>query len=178
MRSAEMKSWNDFVSRLALDPRVYLKLSPLPQPSAVVPTAFSVHRRQADAFGAGVPGAAALGSAAQAAIDTAVQAVNAAEAASVTSTGDRRDELQQRLRFFLETALEAFGEERLVFSTYLTSGSSTVTAIQGRYKDEAAHLSEPEQWFEAVLATLQDIGVGQEAVDNIFSNNVSKLYLM
>lgn len=183
LRSKETEAWSDFISRLALHPRVYLKVSPLPLPS-LLPAGLTNITRPVDQIASviPVPGTDLAGGAIRTATDMATRAINAAEAATTTTSSDRRDELRNRLRVFLEPALEAFGEERLVWTSYLAAGSATTQAaaqrINGGKEDDLASLSEPEQWFEAVLTTLQDIGVSQVALDNIFSNNVSVVYRM
>lgn len=183
VRSKETEAWSDFISRLALHPRVYLKVSPLPLPS-VLPADLTNITRPVDQIASGipVPGSDLAGGAIRTATDLATQAINATEATTTTSPSDRREELRNRLRVFLEPALEAFGEERLVWTSYLAAGSTTAQnaaqSVNGNKEDDFGSLSQPEQWFEAVLSTLQDIGVSQAALDNIFSNNVSTLYRM
>lgn len=183
VRNKDTEAWSDFISRLALHPRVYLKVSPLPLPS-LLPAGLTNITRPVDQIASGipVPGSDLAGGAIRAATDLATRAINATESATTTTSANRRDELRNRLRVFLEPALEAFGEERLVWTSYLAAGSATAQAaaqkITGSKEDDLSSLSEPEQWFEAVLTSLQDIGVSQVALDNIFSNNVSTVYRM
>lgn len=141
---------------------MYLKLSPLPLPG-LLPSALATYTRNVDVRGtsAPVPGANKVAESARAAGDAATQAFNFAE--QVVSQGGAREEQSNRLRVFLETVLEAFGDERLLWTSYISSGSETVQAAQ------KGELSEPEQWFEIVLECLHGICVTQDAADNIFS---------
>lgn len=110
-----------------------------------------------------LPGATTLGQTARAAGDAAVQALQSAQGGTANNDeGSAQDEQKQRLRVFLETALDAFGDERLLWTSYLASGSATANA-------GGEGLSEPEQWFETVLECLNKVGANQDGIDNIFS---------
>jgi hypothetical protein len=143
-----------------------LKLSPLPLPS-LLPGSLQAPLRSADATGGTV--SSTLAGAVHAATDLSLKAVDTAQHA--ISSQERKGELLRRLRTFLDTALEAFGEERLVWTAYMTSGSALQTKSTGS-------LSEVEEWFEICRESLTASGVNQSGLDHIFSKNASKVYRM
>lgn len=152
--------------RLALHPRVYLKLSPLPLPN-VLPGSLQAPLRSADATGSTL--SSTLAGAVHSAADVTLQAVNTAQDA--TSSQDRKGELLRRLRIFLDPALEAFGDERIVWAAYMGSGSALKTKTAGS-------LSEAEDWFETSRESLTACGLNQSGLDNVFAHNASKVYRM
>lgn len=106
------------------------------------------------------------------ATDAASAAVSTAESlagqtGAVMSGEERRAELLRRLRIFLDTALEAFGEERILWASYLGSGSSLAT--QAASKVDSSATSEIEEWFEVVRESLAQSGLSQESMDKVFS---------
>lgn len=143
--------------RIALHPRVFLKLSPLPLPS-LLPATLTSPLRSADAPTSSI--SSTIAGAVHAATDIALQATNKAE--EVTSSQDRKGELLRRLRIFLDTALEAFGDERLVWAAHMGSTSATASKTAGS-------LSEVEEWFEICRKGLTASGLKEESLDNIFA---------
>lgn len=79
------------------------------------------------------------------------------------------------LQLALEPALEAFGTDRLLYGSDWPSAAHEEPALSPRgVKGEA---SKYEARFEAVLAALHELGVGeQEDVDAIFAGNAEKVY--
>ncbi|PWN38832.1 hypothetical protein IE81DRAFT_332768, partial [Ceraceosorus guamensis] len=189
LSSEVVNEWTGFVRRLALHPRVFLKLSPLKLPSPI--SSGSTASRAVDIAAplSGAVGGATIASTAQAALDGAAAAVRtatevaagAASAAGLAGTKavanntprGRRDELRARLRVLLDAALEAFGEERLVWSahinkTSLTAGTDLASQIAGE-DEEYAKLSPPEKWFEVTREALADMGLTEQSLNNIFN---------
>lgn len=181
LHSVSLRNYVGFISRLALHPRTYLKLSPLEAASA-----FSLAPSTSAADASRLPGAnslpaSALGTA-QAALDaTKVAASTAASAvgdAAARATGrtepseEHRAELKRRLRVFLDAALDAFGEDRIFWAANVPAGG----AGAGATTDEGEEtLSEPEKWFELVRESLADLGLEQAALDKIFARWVAAL---
>jgi hypothetical protein len=140
------------LQRIALHPRVYLKLSPLPL-SSILPSSISTPLRSAD-----VPTStlsSAVAGAVQSTTNVALQTVNAAEG---LTGNDRRGELLRRLRIFLDTALEAFGEERIVWAASLVA--------EGMSKN--TH-SDVEEWFEVCRESLATSGLNQSSMNHVFA---------
>ncbi|UZJ57548.1 hypothetical protein CBS101457_006868 [Exobasidium rhododendri] len=163
-RSKELENWSDFIRRLALHPRVFLKISPLPV-SSLLPNSLSTPLRSADAPASLVPSVVA--GAAHSAADVAMQAINVTETLTTSSPQERRKELLRRLRIFLDTALEAFGEERLVWAAYMGTGSASVSSAAAIVDKEA--LSEVEEWFEICRESLASSGLNRASLTNIFA---------
>jgi len=170
--SSSMADWNGFIRRLALHPRVYLKLSPL---SLAGLTGGGAYQRAVDVS---VPGPSVVSSAAHTLVEGASAAVNAVTSAVAASTlssttsnsTDTPASLEERTRVLLDAAVEAFGEERIVWAAHLTAATADKQTVQ------ADKISEPEAWYEIVRLALANMGLAQESLDNIFANNASKLY--
>ena len=162
LRSKELEDWSDFVRRLALHPRLFLKLSPLPLPS-LLPGALTTSLRSADA--PATTASSALAGAIQSATDAVSHAVSTAE--DLGSPQDRRAELLRRLRIYLDTALEAFGEERLVWAAHMGAGSASVTSAAGAVGSSS--LSEIEEWFEVCREALLGSGFNQDSLTKVFA---------
>lgn len=132
-------------------------MSPLPLPS-LLPATLTAPLRSADTPTSSI--SSTLAGAIHSATDIALQATGQAEA--LTSSQDRKGELLRRLRIFLDTALEAFGDERLVWAAYMGSSSATVTKTAGSF-------SEAEEWFEVCRESLIASGLKEESLNNIFA---------
>jgi len=77
------------------------------------------------------------------------------------STGDLK-EWKGRLKLYIGPVLEAFGFERMIF------GSSPSPAV------EASAL--PVSWYDLVRESFAELGVEQDALDNVFMNNAKRVY--
>ncbi|KDN40975.1 hypothetical protein K437DRAFT_258478 [Tilletiaria anomala UBC 951] len=190
LRSKSLEEWTGFISRIALHPRVYLKLSPLLFPSVVpLPSPSSSNP---------------IAKAASSALQTASNFASSVDIGS--SYVERRVELRRRLCLLLNIAYEAFGEDRIIFATSLdgcgvkpTKGSAedgapppprgtdisvsaddeltTSPAVQTEGESEAKEeLSAAEEWYELCRETFQQIGLGDESLDKIFNENAAYVY--
>ncbi|KAK0558987.1 hypothetical protein OC844_004731 [Tilletia horrida] len=188
LRSKQLQEWSGFCARLALHPRVYVKLSP---------PASSLPRGGGDAAEEG-QGLETKGS---------LKAMDK----------EARAEFRRNVRIWIDALLDALGDERLIFaatgldasqlpaSTSASVPASTpaqpaevVQAVGGDAEDdandvaaalaretqekaareeaEAAKLTEVELWFELVREVLADIGIDSLAMSKIFETNALKLY--
>lgn len=159
IKSEELSDWASFISRLALHPRTYVKLSPLPLAN-LVPASLLAKGRNADYSSETL----------QRATDTATGVASGVESAISGALGggesdeDRRSELRRRLRVFFDVLLEAFGIDRLVWAVTLGSG--------GAGGEEAV----VKEWYEVVREVFAGMGLDNDALEGIFSRNASKVY--
>jgi hypothetical protein len=165
LRSSDLEDWSDFIRRLALHPRIFLKLSPLPS-SSLLSDSLSTPLRSADAPASIVP--SIVSNTVRSAADIALQAVHTAETLIAPSPEERKAELLRRLHIFLDVALEVFGEERIVWAAHMGTGSATVTSASSLVNKEAP-LSEVEEWFEICRESLTSSGLNQASLTNIFA---------
>lgn len=158
LKSQELADWASFIGRMALHPRTYVKLSPLPLAN-LVPASLLAKGRNADY------GSESL----QKATDTATGLASGVEAAVSGALGggesneDRTSELRRRLRIFFDVVLEAFGTERLVWAVTLGAGTGG--------EEEVC-----KEWYEVVRQTFAGMGLDGDALEGIFSRNASKVY--
>ena len=59
-------------------------------------------------------------------------------------------------------ALEAFGDQRIIFGSSPSPGSGTKSVVG--------------DWYELVKESLAELGIEQEGVDAIFGGNAKKVY--
>jgi predicted TIM-barrel fold metal-dependent hydrolase len=88
-------------------------------------------------------------------------------------TGPATVELTKRARAFLESVVDSFGTERVLFASgwpVLDSTKATAAADEDALKYEFS--------YAFALAAIRDIGLEGEALDNIFALNATRAYNM
>ncbi|KAH7888602.1 hypothetical protein F5I97DRAFT_1935098 [Phlebopus sp. FC_14] len=80
-----------------------------------------------------------------------------------TSRPGALNEWKGKLKLYIGPVLEAFGFERIIFGSSSSSSSG-----------EASKL--PAVWYELVRESFAELGVDQDAIDNIFMNNAKRVY--
>ncbi|CAO1626492.1 unnamed protein product [Parajaminaea phylloscopi] len=165
LRSQELADWAKFIGRLALHPRVYLKLSPFAL-SSLVRSSLLSQTRTADY----------TSSTAQSATDAATHLASTAEsvASQVAGADEPSAELKRRLRIFLDVVLEAFGVDRLIWGSNVGAGHSTAGALPGSVVSDAE--AAVKEWYEVVREGLAGMGLDEDSLENIFSTNASRVY--
>ncbi|KAK0557553.1 hypothetical protein OC846_000341 [Tilletia horrida] len=168
LRSTQLQDWSGFCSRLALHPRVYVKLSP-PVASlrksgglkALDKEARAEFRRIVRIWIDAVLDA--LGDERLIFAATGLDPGNLCTSDKPTSKGDM-------------PAVVAVGDadESLVERTQAIALEQETKEAQEKREDEA--LTEVELWFEIVREVLADIGVDSLAMSKIFEGNAQKLY--
>lgn len=181
LRSQELADWAKFIGRLALHPRIYLKLSPFPLSNLFKSTPLS-QTRTADY----------LSSAVQAAADAASHLASTTESItgedvstlspssstgadlSTTSPEERAAEVKRRLRIFLDVSLEAFGVDRLIWASTIGADHSTAAVLPGHAGQDEENVA--KEWYELVRESLASMGLDEDSLEGIFSGNASKVY--
>lgn len=135
---------------------MYLKLSPL---SLATPVGGGAPPRAVDVS---LPGPSIVSTTAHTALDGASAAVDAVTSAIASVGLTSPASLEERTRVLLDAAVEAFGEERIVWAAHLTAATASKTTQEDK-------ISEPEAWYEVVRLALANMGLAQESLDNIFA---------
>ncbi|KAF9653998.1 hypothetical protein BDM02DRAFT_3107195 [Thelephora ganbajun] len=73
-----------------------------------------------------------------------------------------KKEWKRRIKMYVGPALEAFGDQRIIFGTSPSPESYTKSAVG--------------DWYELVKELLAELGIEQEGVDAIFGGNAQKVY--
>jgi len=81
---------------------------------------------------------------------------------SVQNELEQKDEWKRRIKMYLGPVVEAFGYERIIFGS---SHSSASTAQ-----------SSAGDWYEIARESFAELGIDQEAVNNVFFNNAKRVY--
>ncbi|PWN18568.1 hypothetical protein BCV69DRAFT_66478 [Microstroma glucosiphilum] len=158
-RSQELQDWAAFVGRLALHPQTYIKLSPLVFPSSLSnPLTTPPSTRAADHSSSLVQSAAEVLSSASA----------SAQGDLLLPAREKSEEVQSRVRIFLEVLIEAFGTERVFWACHLNAlGPSLATASTDGTKEAEEAVKE---WYETVRSGLYAMGLGRRGeLDGIFA---------
>jgi len=73
-----------------------------------------------------------------------------------------KKEWKRRIKMYIGPALEAFGDQRIIFGTSPSPASHAKSTVG--------------DWYELVKESLAELGIEQEGVDAIFGNNAQKVY--
>jgi len=73
-----------------------------------------------------------------------------------------KKEWKRRIKMYVGPALEAFGDQRIIFGTSPSPESDAKSAVG--------------DWFELVKESLAELGIEQEGVNAIFGGNAKKVY--
>ncbi len=76
-----------------------------------------------------------------------------------------KDEWKRRIKMYVGPAVEAFGFQRILF------GSSAGAPLTG-----ASPASSAGDWYEIARESFAELGVEQDALDAVFSQNAKHVY--
>lgn len=95
---------------------------------------------------------------------------------STASPEERAAEVKRRLRIFLDVVLEAFGVDRLIWSSNIGAGQAATGALPGANSVGQDEEDAVREWYELVREGLAGMGLDEDSLEGIFSANASKVY--